>query len=438
MADLDHRLSGARVAVIGAGWAGLAAAVTLMDRGVRPVVYEAARQPGGRARQVTLDGKALDNGQHILIGAYHETLRMMRRVGADPAQLLLRLPLRLSMNDGFEFRRARLPAPLDTLYALLTARGLTLAERVRATRFGVHLRRIGFRLEADQPLAQFLAAHGQHGPLRDALWGPLCVAALNTPVGEASTQVFLNVLRDTLDGGPDAADLLLPRATLGALFPEPAMRHLERHGSGIRLGQAVSALTPEARGVNVDGEVFDAAIVATAPQHAARLLTAECAATRTLIEALDYQPIYTCYLQYGPGVRLRETMIGFRSGPLQWAFDRGALDGHDGLIATVISARGGHEGLPNDALAAAVSTALQPSLGHPGAPQWSRVIAEKRATFACRPGLPRPDNATAAERIFLAGDYTQSDYPGTLETAIRSGMRAAALAAQRLGSATST
>lgn len=433
MADLDHRLSGARVAVIGAGWAGLAAAVTLMDCGAQPVVFEAARQPGGRARQVTLDGKALDNGQHILIGAYRDTLRMMRRVGADPAQLLLRLPLRLNMADGFEFRRARLPAPLDTLYALLTARGLTLAERLRATRFGVHLRHIGFRLDADLPLAQFLAAHEQHGPLRNALWGPLCVAALNTPVSEASAQVFLNVLRDTLDGGPDAADLLLPRATLGALFPEPAVRHLERQGSEVRLGHAVAALGPDTPGVFVDGEVFDAAIVATAPQHAARLLPAECAATRALIESLDYQPIYTCYLQYESDVRLRAPMIGFSSGPLQWAFDRGALDGHNGLIAAVISARGDHEGLTNEELAAAVSIALQRSLGDPGTPQWSRVIAEKRATFACRPNLSRPDNATASDRIFLAGDYTQSDYPGTLETAIRSGMRAATLTAQRLG-----
>jgi squalene-associated FAD-dependent desaturase len=432
VADLDHRLSGARVAVIGAGWAGLAAAVTLVDRDVQPVVFEAARQPGGRARQVMLDGKALDNGQHILIGAYRDTLQMMRRVGADPAQLLLRLPLRLSMAEGFELRRAPLPAPLDTLYALLTAHGLTLAERLRATMFGVHLQRIGFRLDADQPLAQFLAAHGQYGLLRDALWGPLCVAALNTPVSEASAQVFLNVLRDTLDGGSDAADLLLPRATLGALFPDPAMRYLERQGGEIRLGQAVATLAPHTHSALVDGQAFDAVIVATAPQHAARLLPAECAATRSLIEALDYQPIYTCYLQYGRETRLRAPMIGFSSGPLQWAFDRGALDGHHGLIAAVISARGNHEAMTNEELAVGVSTALQPSLGHPGAPQWSRVIAEKRATFACRPNLSRPENATAADRIFLAGDYTQSGYPGTLETAIRSGMRAAVLAAQRL------
>ena len=109
------------------------------------------------------------------------------------------------------------------------------------------------------------------------------------------------------------------------------------------------------------------------------------------------------------------------------AFDRGALDGHAGLIAAVISARGLHESLTNDELAAAVSATLQQPLENPGAAQWQRVIAEKRATFACRPGLDRPDNATAVRGLYLAGDYTRSDYPGTLETAVRSGIRAATL-----------
>ncbi len=427
MAHLDYGLNAVRVAVIGAGWAGLAAAVTLVRRGAQVVVFEASRYVGGRARQVELEGKTLDNGQHILVGAYSETLRLMRAVGVEPAQAFLRLPLRLTMADGFDLRSPRLPAPLNALYALATARGLSLAERMRAISFAVWLNRIGYRLDRDEPLADLLERHAQRGPLRSSLWGPLCVAALNTPVDEASAQVFLNTLRDTLNGGNDASDLLLPRASLGALFPEPAARYLAQRDSGVRLSRAVRAIELDAHKLWVDGEQYDAVIIATGPQHAARLLPAQCATVRAQIDALDYQPIYTCYLQYPLNVRLPVPMLGFSDGPVQWAFDRGALDGHAGLIAAVISARGTHESLTNDELATAASAALQQPLGHPGAPQWQRIIAEKRATFACRPNLDRPDNATTVSGLFLAGDYTRSDYPGTLETAVRSGINAATL-----------
>ena len=427
MAHLDYGLNAVRVAIIGAGWAGLAAGVTLVQRGAQVVVFEASRHVGGRARQVELEGKMLDNGQHILVGAYGETLRLMRAIGVEPTQSFLRLPLRLTMADGFDLRSPRLPAPFNALYALMTARGLTIAERVRAISFAAWLNRIKFRLDHDEPLAGLLERHTQLGPLRNALWGPLCVAALNTPVDEASAQVFLNVLRDTLNGGDGASDLLLPRASLGALFPEPAAQYLAQQGCSVRLGSAVRAIEPDANKLSVDGEQFDAVIVATGPQHAARLLPSQCATTRAQIDALDYQPIYTCYLQYPMNARLPVPMLGFSAGPVQWAFDRGALDGHAGLIAAVISARGLHESLTNDELAAAASAALQQPLGNPGVAQWQRVIAEKRATFACRPDLDRPENATAIRGLFLAGDYTRSDYPGTLETAVRSGIHAATL-----------
>lgn len=427
MAHLDYGLNAVHVAIIGAGWAGLAAAVTLIQRGAQVVVFEASRYVGGRARQVELEGKTLDNGQHILVGAYSETLRLMRAVGVEPARSFLRLPLRLTMADGFDLRSPRLPAPLNALYALATARGLTIAERMRAISFAAWLNRVKFRLDHDEPLSDLLERHAQRGPLRNSLWGPLCVAALNTPVDESSAQVFLNVLRDTLSGGDGASDLLLPRASLGALFPEPAAQYLAQQGGSVRLGSAARGIELDANKLKVDGEQFDAVIIATAPQHAARLLPVQCATAHAQIDALDYQPIYTCYLQYPVNVRLPVPMLGFSGGPVQWAFDRGALDGHAGLIAAVISARGLHESLTNDELAIAASATLQRPLGNPGAAQWQRVIAEKRATFACRPNLDRPDNATTVRGLFLAGDYTRSDYPGTLETAVRSGIRAATL-----------
>src|SRR5690606_29718430 len=138
------------------------------------------------------------------------------------------------------------------------------------------------------------------------------------------------------------------RASLGALFAEPAVRHVVERGGEVHAGHAVRNIERRAHGYTIDGMHYDAVVIATAPQHAAALLPETCADSRALIAALDYQPIYTCYLQYEAQIRLPEPMLGFCGGPVQWAFDRGVLDGHHGLIATVIRARGTHEGRTND------------------------------------------------------------------------------------------
>jgi uncharacterized protein with NAD-binding domain and iron-sulfur cluster len=120
-------------------------------------------------------------------------------------------------------------------------------------------------------------------------------------------------------------------------------------------------------------------------------------------------------------------MLGFDSTLLQWAFDRGALLGQAGLIGVVISAGGGHEEHDHAELARRVHAELERELGALPEPAWSQVIAERRATFSCVPGLARPDNATPLTNFFLAGDYTASDYPATIESAVRSGIAAATL-----------
>lgn len=425
---MDHR-----VAVVGAGWAGLAAAVTLADRGVPVVVFEASRQLGGRARRVSIDGVDLDNGQHILIGAYTETLRLMGAVGADPGTLLARLPLELRTAGGFRLKAAPLSAPLHLAVGLLTAAGLTVGERLRAARFMARLRWRRFVLARDETVAALLAREGQAGALAANLWEPLCVSALNTPAELASAQVFANVLRDTLGGPRAASDLLLPRADLGALFPDPAARFVCAHGGEVRLGAGVRQFRREPGGFGIDGDAgrFRALIVACAPQHAAALLRqhADLSPCAEQLDALEHEPIYTCYLQYPEHVTLHRPMLGFTGGLLQWAFDRGLLAGRRGLIAAVLSASGRHEALARPDLAETLHRELAGALPALPAPLWTRIIAEKRATFSCRPGLARPGNATAMPGLFLAGDYTASDYPATLEAAVRSGVAAARLAA---------
>jgi len=431
VADLGHGLSG--VAVVGAGWSGLAAAVALAEQGVRVAVFEASRSLGGRARRVSIDGIDLDNGQHVLIGAYRETLRLMRKVGADPDELLLRLPLELRYADGFHLRAPRLPYPLNLLAALFGARTLTFAEALAAIRFLISLRVRNFRVLPDCSVARLLDDHAQRGALRTRVWEPLCVSALNTPVERASAQVFVNVLRDGLTGARAASDLLIARTDLGRLFPEPAAEYVKARGGAVLLGTPVRRIAHVPGGFRLnDAEIFSGVVIACGPHQAGQLLVqlSELDDALSAINAFAYEPIVTCYLQYPGSVSLPAPMLGFSGGIAQWVFDRGRLGGPKGLLAAVISASGAHEEFTKEELVSRIGIELKAALGELPSPQWSRVITEKRATFSCTPSLERPEAFTAVPGLALAGDYVASEYPGTLEAAVRSGIAAATAVAK--------
>jgi len=431
MADPESGPMPQHVAIIGAGWAGLAAAVALSNRGMRVTLFEASRNLGGRARRVTMDGKDLDNGQHILIGAYRDTLDLMRTVGVDPDKALTRLPLELRYADGFHLCAPELPAPLHLALALATTKGLTWAERWQAVRFMGALRAAHFRLEPDLTVSALLQRKRQGAALCKYLWEPLCISALNTPPERASASVFAAVLRDSLAGSRTDSDLLIPRTDLGTLLPEPAARFIEQHGGTIRLGTAVRNIR-ESDGrfrLDEDASEYTQVIVATGPQHAAALLADErLEVQRAQVEAMAWQPIVTCYLHYPETVHLPCPMLGFAGGIVQWLFDRGQLGGPKGLLAAVISAEGMHREFDQDELVQRVHreiAATQFSAMPAPAPEWSRVIAEKRATYSCDAGMQRPAMETPVPGLLLAGDYIDCDYPGTLETAVRQGLAAA-------------
>ncbi|MES2129217.1 MAG: hydroxysqualene dehydroxylase HpnE [Pseudomonadota bacterium] len=403
-----------QVAVIGGGWAGCAAALELSERGCTVTLFEASRTLGGRARGVEVNGKLLDNGQHILLGAYSATLRVMKLAGVDAGTALLSLPLQMRYPDthtGMDFVAPRLPAPLHLLGALMRAKGLAWADKMALSRFSTTARWMDWQLNVDCSVAELLARFDQTERLIQLMWRPLCLAALNTPPERASARVFLNVLRDSLGARRAASDMLLPRRNLSALFPDAAARKFT-----VRLGTAINDLAEVAG--------FDAVVLATPPAVAARL------APQAGIPAFDYEPITTCYLQYTENTRLPlpfyalvDDAAAGRWG--QFVFDRGQLDAEAaGLMAVVVSASGEAAALDQAALAEAIGAQLGL-----GTPLWSRVITEKRATFACTPNLQRPDNRTPDPRLVLAGDYTKSDYPATIEAAVRSGVAAARLLA---------
>lgn len=421
------------VAVIGGGYAGMAAAVTLAENRVPVTVYEANKTLGGRARRVEQREATLDNGLHILIGAYVETLRLMRQVGADPDVLLERHPLTWRVHRRFQLNAPRLPAPLHLLAALATASGASIGERLSAARFMMRMRRRGYALERDATVAALLTEHAQGPVLTRLLWHPLCVSALNTPPEIASAQVFLNVLRDSLDAAREASDMLFPRADLSRLFPDPASDYVTARGGTVLAGNRVTGIEQAGDGFEVHGSNgttgFSHVICALPPHHAGAFLIGISALAEVAerVERLAYQPIYSVYLGYPHQVRLPATMLGFDSALLQWAFDRGVLAGQHGVIGVVISAQGSHQSMSQEELGRLVHQELQQQLGMLPEPLWCRVIAEKRATFSCVPGLRRPEAATPLRNFFLAGDYVASDYPATLESAVRSGIHAARL-----------
>ena len=172
---------------------------------------------------------------------------------------------------------------------------------------------------------------------------------------------------------------------------------------------------------------FSHVILAVSPHRLSPLIAphAELAGIDALVQAFSYQPIYSVFLQYPPGSRLPFSMGGIEATYSQWLFDRGRLCGQDGLIGVVISAAGAHQELELDELARRVHAELSAHFPSLAEPRWQRVIAEKRATFTCSVGLHRPANRTPIPRLYLAGDYTASGYPATLEAAVRSGVACA-------------
>ncbi|MDO9365755.1 MAG: hydroxysqualene dehydroxylase HpnE [Methylotenera sp.] len=432
-----------QVAIIGGGCAGLSVAANLAERGYAVTVFEASSQLGGRARTVVVENKdliqLLDNGQHILLGAYTETLALLKKVGVDENQVFLRQPLQINMQSAvaksvFSLKSASfLPAPLNLLWGFLCCKGLSFSERIAALKLMRYLKNTQYEMIGDRPLEQFLISHQQTVQLIELLWEPLCLAALNTPIDKASTRIFLNVLRDSFTGNKKNSDFLLPRLDLSQIISQPLAHFIQANGGVVKLNQRVRHLQVEDNNFSIetrDGKsIFSHVIIAVSPARVDRLLASLPNLKRTLeiTQTYQYQPIYTIYLQYPSETQLPTVMSGLSNTVAQWAFDRGQLCGQKGLIAVIVSAEGSHQKIKHDALALKVAKELHRAFPHLPKPLWHKVIAEKRATFACTPNLARPGNKTAQPQLFLAGDYTHAEYPATIEGAIRSGIACANL-----------
>ncbi|HEX2013312.1 MAG TPA: hydroxysqualene dehydroxylase HpnE [Roseateles sp.] len=408
------------LAVIGGGWAGLAAAVNLVEGGHQVTLLEMAPQLGGRARSLA-EAPRLDNGQHILIGAYAASLALLRKVGVAPEHALLRSPLRLRYPEHEGLRLPPGPPLLAFARAVLGYRSWPLGARLALLRASLGWALAGFRCAPGLSVAAL--CRPLPAAVRQELIDPLCVAALNTPATEASAQVFLRVLRDALFSGRGSADLLLPRRPLSELLAEPAAQWLRAHGAELRLGRRVGRIEADGR---VDGERFDAVILACSAPEAARLAEPLAPDWAAQARRLRFEPIVTVYLR-SPGSTLPAPMLALHEAPeapAQFIFDLGQLGHAPDLFACVISGAAPWVERGLDAAGAAVLAQVQQALPWHSPPTVMRVLAEKRATFACTPDLRRPP-ARITPALWVAGDYVDGPYPATLEGAVRSGLAAA-------------
>jgi squalene-associated FAD-dependent desaturase len=432
-----------KVAVVGAGWAGLSAAVYLHRYGQDVVVFEAARTLGGRARS-THSPKlkaTIDNGQHILLGGYSETLKLFRDLGINPDSHLLRQPLSLRTADGsFSLNAPSLPAPFHLLAALVKGHGLSLKERAKLLASCCILRLYEWKTPPGQTVAQWLTKNHQSEHIVRQFWQPLCLAALNTPIDRACAQLFAYVLRDSLGGPSSDSNVLIPSVDLSEIWAEHLPAQID-----IRYGRVVKKLIYNDSHTQIDNEEFDNVVLATNAYAAHRLLkTLPPSETGKhyleLLQAFEYLPIATITLQLERPWKLPYSMLMLRDNPArlqfgQWLFDRSTFmqdptkRKNSSLTVVISDARALSEHAHDEIVAAVITQIEEQTVRFPAMPKVTghELICEKRATFAAIPNLQRPATQTPWPGIWAAGDWTNTRYPAVLEGAVRSGKHAATL-----------
>ena len=371
----------------------------------------------------------IDNGQHILIGAYAQTLKLMQTVHVSPQPVLMRRPLSLvdSQGVGLELRRHRHVG--DVLAALWHHPTWPLKAKVSLMSHSLQWWSQGFRCSASTTV-EMLCRRLQPVVFKELI-EPLCIAALNTPADQASASIFLQVLKDSVFGPAGACDLLLPRVHLSALLPHPASQWLTSRGVRLRYGTRVHCVErrDEAPGPpgawRVDGATFDAVILACTSSEAARLIRPISPLWSQTTQQLAFEAIATAWVQCD-GLQLAHPMTMLKSGPAQFVFDHGQLGGPPGQLALVASAANRYDHLSNQELGALMARQVVEELlgGRDALPQLKCVLRDRRATWVASAGVTRP-SAWVARGLWAAGDYVDGPYPSTLEGAVRSGLAAA-------------
>jgi hydroxysqualene dehydroxylase len=426
--------------VIGAGCAGLSAATTLAEAGARVAVVEARPMAGGRtfATQDRVTGDWVDNGQHVLFGCYHDTLAYLDRIGTRRkvrVQSALAVPMIDMSGRQTELRCPALPSPLQLAAGVLAWEALSWSERVAVARLGPALDPAAPPPPPDETVRQWLTRHGQPARLCDLLWEPLAVAALNQPIDQATATTFVEVVRRMLGPGPDDAALVIPSESLSHLLVDPALAFVEARGGEVLRG-APARVTVDVRGVTgveVRGRLISAPhVLSSVPWHAVAALFQEVPEPLLPIvnraSAMQSAPIVTVNLWFDRPV-LEAPFIGLPGRTFQWVFDKRLVSpGQASHLSLVCSGADEVVGLGNDAIVARALdefTSAVPAAAR-GRLVRATAVRERRATFSLAAGEPaRPATATPLPGFLLAGDWTDTGLPATVESAVVSGHRAA-------------
>jgi squalene-associated FAD-dependent desaturase len=444
------QMNGYDAVVIGAGFAGLSAAVRLARGGARVLVLEARGRLGGRATAFPdrETGELVDNGQHILLGCYAETFTFLGDIGAlDRVRMQPQLAVTMIDRAG---RRSRLtcpalPAPFHVVAGILDWDALSWTDRLSVLGMAVPLRNArrelqpGSTAKAASPgetVENWLIRNGQTPRLREMLWDPLALAALNQSPQQAAAPVFARVLAEMFGDDPRAAAIALPVKPLHLMYAEPARQFIEQAGGTVRTGATARIKVHDDAVVAVEssGEQWSAnRVIAAVPWYAmADLFEGEPPALVDVIDRarrMSSSPIVTVNLWFDRGV-MDEPFIGLPGRAMQWVFDkRLVFDGELSHLSMVSSGALSSVGLTNMALVAQAHAEILDAMPESRAARLTgaTVVREPRATFSLAPGEPaRPSTETTVRGLLLAGDWIDTGLPATIESAVRSGHRAAA------------
>ncbi len=443
------------VVIAGGGVSGLASGVLLSRRGIPVILCEQKPVAGGRAYSFVdrRSGETVDNGQHVLIAGYDATMRLLDVIGTRDRVRVQPKPRLLFHHPDRGFCAVTLPPlppPFHLVAGILRSDLLGIANRLRLLRAGSALLR-GKRSLAAGPgsltVQQWLDETGQNGEISRSFWEPLAIAIMNEHCETASASLFIRSLRKAFMGHWRSAAFAVPNVGLSRLFADPAVEYIVDHGGRVMLGAGVARVVEErgvATGVALeDGTVLEgSAVILALPPYQVRSVVPELLRSRGFLSGIErilFSPILSAHLWFADDFMGREDIVGIIGRRLQWIFNRRSIappsHGNSrklaaGYVCAVISAARKFIGLSNDQIVAIALEDLRAVYGRAVPdPSASRVIREKRATFSPSPAIEvlRPGPATPLPNLFLAGDWTATGYPGTIEGAVVSAERCVSL-----------